>query len=63
MENDSPVSILDSYVDGGANLRWATLEPGRTQRGYIASGRSERTLRQLEVGRCGTDTWLSSRTD
>lgn len=31
VENDSPVSILDNCMDGGANLRWATLEPGRTQ--------------------------------
>jgi len=32
VENDSPVSILDNCVDGGANLRGAILEPGRTQR-------------------------------
>lgn len=63
VENDSPVSNLDSCMDCGASLRWATLEPGRTQRdGYVASGRSERTLRQLEVGKHGTENWISSHT-
>lgn len=61
MENDSPVSILAVWtvVPASEGQLWNLVGP---RDGYVASGRSERTLRQLEVGKHGTENWISFHT-